>query len=630
MNGLAGLVLADLAADGPLARRLPGYVERREQQRLAAAVAETMESGGALIAEAETGTGKTLAYLLPALRGEAKVLISTHTRALQDQIVHRDLPAVIRALGARRKVALLKGRANYLCPHRLEKAMTAKDLTPYELRLLQRVRDWAETSADGDLAGLAFDPFSRGIGGRITATADQCLGSRCEAFERCPLMRARKRAQEADIVVANHSLLLADAALKSSEYGEVMPEFDAWVIDEAHALPQLASRHFGVQLGKKRFTQWFNDMQALLEEEGDEPELRRELGERMRSLFAAWDKADIAAAAGDWAEIAQLAASRAERGEEFARMDDRARRIGEEIGMVIAPPEGFVGWTEGEGEQASHVVAPVETGPVLAAHLWARAGAVALLSATLRVSGDFSHARKRLGLPEDARESFHPSPFDYERQALIYLPRHLPDARGEHAEKRLCDEMEALLRASSGRAFVLFTAWGALRRIAPELQRRLPWTVLIQGEGGGRDAMLAEFRRDTHSVLCGTRSFWEGVDVPGEALSLVIIDKMPFAPPGDPLLAARIRQCEAEGGNGFRDIQLPEAIAILRQGAGRLIRSEKDRGVFALLDSRLYRKSYGREVAANLPPAPIVSRMEDVRAFFGADHVAREHAARPE
>ncbi len=623
MTDLARRVLADLAADGSLARRLPGYVERREQQRLAAMLADTMAQGGALIAEAETGTGKTLAYLLPALRGEGKVLISTHTRALQDQIVHRDLPAVARALGVRRKVALLKGRANYLCPHRLEKAMAARDLASYELRLLQRVRDWAETSADGDLAGLAFDPFSRGIGGRITATADQCLGSRCAAFERCPLMQARRKAQEADIVVANHSLLLADAALKSSEYGEVLPEFDAWVIDEAHALPQLASRHFGVQLGKKRFTQWFNDMQSLLEENGDEPELRRALAERMQALFDAWDKDDLAGVAAAWAAIGELAASRAERGEEFARMDDRARQIEEEIAMVREPPEGFVGWVAGEGEQASRVVAPVETGPVLAGNLWARAQAVALLSATLRVSGSFSHARKRLGLPEDARESFHPSPFDYGRQALIYLPRDLPEARNPRAEQRLCDEMEALLRASSGRAFVLFTAWGALRRIAPELQRRLPWTVLIQGEGSSRDAMLAEFRRDTHSVLCGTRSFWEGVDVPGESLSLVIIDKMPFAPPDDPLLAARIRQCEAEGGDGFADIQLPEAIAVLRQGAGRLIRSEQDRGVFALLDSRLYRKRYGREVAANLPPAPIVAEMARVRAFFAAG-AARE------
>jgi len=622
MSGLCACVAADLAADGPLARRLPGYVERREQQRLAALIADTIGNGGVLIAEAETGTGKTLAYLLPALHGEGKTLISTHTRALQDQIVHRDLPAVTQALGVRRKVALLKGRANYLCPHRLERALAAKELSMFDRRLLLRVQDWAERSADGDLAGLPFDPFSRGIGARITATADQCLGSRCAAFERCPLMNARKRAQAADIVVANHSLLLADAALKSSEYGEVLPEFDAWVIDEAHALPQLASQHFGVQLGQARFTQWFNDMQALLDESGDEPELKKALAEHLRALLDAWKKDELPAVAGVWADIVRLADTRSERNEEFARLADRAGQIADEIGMALEPPEGFVGWTDGEDEQRRHVVAPVETGPVLEERLWRRADAVVLLSATLRVSGSFRHARMRLGLPEDARESFHASPFDYERQALIYLPKHLPEGRDESAMRALCDEMEVLLRASSGRAFVLFTSWSALNRIAPQLQRRLPWSVLIQGESGSRDAILDAFRKDTHSVLCGTRSFWEGVDVPGESLSMVIIDRVPFAPPTDPLLAARIRQCEANGGNGFTDIQLPEAIAVLRQGAGRLIRSEHDRGVMALLDSRLYRKGYGREVARNLPPARITPEIGDVRAFFARGDAA--------
>ncbi|MDX8402236.1 MAG: ATP-dependent DNA helicase [Mariprofundaceae bacterium] len=616
MGDLRARVLADLAADGSLARRLPGYVERREQQRLAASIAEAIEAGGALIAEAETGTGKTLAYLLPALHGEGKVLISTHTRALQDQIVHRDLPAVMTALNVRRRVALLKGRANYLCPHRLERALAAKDLTMFQQKLLLRVRAWAERSSDGDLAGLSFDPFARGIGGRVTATSEQCLGSRCESFDRCPLMNARRRAQAADIVVTNHSLLLADAALKASDYGEVLPDFDAWVIDEAHALPQLASQHFGVQLGPNRFTRWFNDMQELLEETGDEPDLRRSLGEHMRALLEDWKRGDLRAVADSWTKVTALVVARVERGEAFIRMSERAEQILDEIGMAQEPPQGFVGWRDGEGESMRHVVAPVETGPVLADRLWLRAGSVVLLSATLRVSGSFAHARRRLGLPEDVREGFHPSPFDYGRQALIYLPRHLPEGRSASATRRICDEMEALLRASSGRAFVLFTSWDALNRIAPVLARRLPWEVLIQGDRLGRDAMLEAFRRDTHSVLCGTRSFWEGVDVPGESLSMVIIDKVPFAPPNDPLLSARIRQCEAQGGNAFADIQLPEAIAVLRQGAGRLIRGEHDRGVMALLDSRVYDRQYGLEVVRNLPPAPITANIEEVRAFF--------------
>ena len=310
-----------------------------------------------------------------------------------------------------------------------------------------------------------------------------------------------------------------------------------------------------------------------------------------------------------------LAESRRERSDDLAKLADRAAGIEGDIRMVREPAEGFVGWVDGEGEQRRYVVAPVETGPVLVEHLWDRPASFVLLSATLRVSGSFNYAKQRLGL-EEVKEAFHPSPFDYARQAMIYLPRNMPDPRASEGIAALTDEMETLIRASNGRAFVLFTSWSSLKQVGPELARRLPWNVLIQGESGSRDAILDTFRSDTHSVLCGTRSFWEGVDVPGESLSLVIIDKMPFAPPNDPLLMARIKRCEEKGGNGFRDIQLPEAIATLRQGAGRLIRSMSDRGVMALLDSRLYSKFYGREVVRNLPPAPIKDDLAEVRWFF--------------
>ncbi len=617
MSGLRARVARDFSDQSPLPATLPGYRRREEQVKLADEIAASFEQGGTLLAEAETGTGKTLAYLIPALRSHDKVLISTHTRALQDQLVHRDLPAVQKALGARRKVALLKGRSNYLCRQRMSMYLTGAQLELWEKKSMLIVLDWAEKTKDGDLAGLPFDVFAKGIGAMVTATAEQCLGSKCSDFERCALMKARQRAQAADIVVTNHSLLLSDAVLKAGEFGELLPDFDAYVLDEAHALPDLAGQHFGVQLTRMKLIQWLNDMQAQLDEMGDEPALKQEIIEQGRLVLADWLQPAIEPLQASWAVLAERAESRRERGEELARLADRADQIAAELAMVQAPPSGYVGWCEGEGERKRHVVAPVQTGPVLEQYLWSRPAAFVLLSATLRVSGSFDYAKTRLGVAQ-AEEVFHPSPFDYSKQALIYLPRHMPNPFSDEGVAAVINEIETLVRASEGRAFALFTSWQMLNRVGPELAARLPWNVLIQGESGSRDAILEAFRNDTHSILCGTRSFWEGVDVPGEALSLVVIDKVPFTPPNDPLLQARIRHCEAAGGNGFRDIQLPEAIAALRQGTGRLIRTMDDRGVIALLDSRLYAKRYGPEIAQNLPAAPIRDDLAEVRWFFEA------------
>jgi len=617
MSELAKRVRQDLEAGGLLSQQLAGYGQREEQIKLASEIADCMEQDHCLLAEAETGTGKTLAYLIPALRSADKVLISTHTRSLQDQLVHRDLPAVQQALGAKRRVALLKGRSNYLCPQRLKANLGNGMVELWAQKTMSKVLDWSRKSRDGDLAGLPFDPFAKGVGQMITATADQCAGSKCPEFEHCPLMRARQRAQSADIVVTNHSLLLADAALKSGDFGEILPSFDTYVLDEVHSLPQLAGQHFGVQLTRMRFIQWLNDMQAELDLLGDEPALKKEVTEQGRIVLEAYLLPGLEELASCWGDMITLVDKRRERSEDLTKLVERAEQLADEIAMVQQPADGFVGWSDGEGEHLRHTVAPVETGPVLAEHIWNRDAAFILLSATLRVSGRFDYARNRLGLTE-ADEVFHPSPFDYGKQAMIYLPRHMPDSRAPDAVAVMCDEIETLLRASQGRAFVLFTAWSMLKQVGPELARRLPWEILIQGESGSRDAILDAFRADTHSVLCGTRSFWEGVDVPGESLSMVIIDKMPFSPPNDPLLQARIRRCEEQGGNGFRDIQLPEAIATLRQGAGRLIRSETDRGVMALLDSRLYHKSYGLDAVHNLPAAPIKDDLADVRWFFEA------------
>ena len=622
-NSFSVRVTRDFQPDGSLASAMPGYVCRTEQVDLSGEIADTMQQGGMLLAEAETGTGKTLAYLVPALRCSDKVLISTHTRALQDQLMFRDIPTVQKALGVKRRIALLKGRSNYLCPHRLEKSLQDAKLEAWAKRSLLKVNKWAKDSRDGDLAALSFDVFSAGIGGRITATAEQCLGTKCTYWNECPLVKARQAAQDADIVVSNHSLLLADAQLKSGDFGEVLPDFDVTILDEAHALPDLACRHFGRQVALNRLTTWHNDMQGVLEAFGDEAELKRDMSMLFIQVVEAFDRDDLQRVLELWQELFTFADARRERSSETARLSDRAEAISMDIEAILKSPKGYVAWREGSGRSATHLLAPVETGPVLGEKLWSRASSFILLSATLRISESFAYAAERFGLDTgefgegvEARAVAHPSPFDYATQALIYAPRHVPTPGTADYEDVLFEEMRGLLNASSGRAFVLFTSHQMLRRLAPRLAEAVDWPVLVQNESGSRDAILQQFRDDRHSVLCGTRSFWEGVDVPGESLSLVIIDKIPFAPPDDRLLAARCEACVLKGGNAFYDIQLPEAVAALRQGAGRLIRTQEDRGVIAILDSRMYTRSYGRVVAKNLPRSPKTEEMGDVRRFF--------------
>jgi len=596
---------------------LDGYTYREEQVALAEKIASALEQQNILLAEAETGTGKTLAYLVPALRSSDKILISTHTKALQDQLMFRDIPAVQKALGIRRKITLLKGRSNYYCPQRLSIHIASNQQEIWAKKSLLKVAKWAENTADGDLSALNFDVFEKGIGQLVTATAEQCTGSKCEFYKQCPLMKARQKAQTADIVVANHSLLLADAALKSGDFGEVLPIFDTYILDEAHSLPDLASRQFGIQLSRHKLIYWLNDMQAVLETLGDEADLKeqvRKLGAEVISLWADKSLKDIKTS---WEALLDIAISREERHDDMVKLTERATIIMEEMQQILTPQNGYVVWEEGKGERKQYISAPIETGPVLNHHLWEREASFVLLSATLRVSEKFDFARQRLGLsPEVALESFHASPFNYQEQAMLYLPKHIPDPRAHNYQDVMQNEIEALLRTSRGRPFVLLTSHYALRTYAIHLQQALPWQVLIQGESGSRDAILEAFRKDKHSILCGTRSFWEGVDVPGETLSLVIIDKIPFAPPTDILLKERVKHCEASGGNGFMDIQLAEAIAVLRQGVGRLIRSTSDRGGIAILDSRLYSKRYGKEVVRNLPNAPIAHDLGDMRWFF--------------
>ncbi len=605
-------VAAAFAASGPLAQRYPHYRHRPGQEELARTIAETLATRARLLAEAGTGSGKTLAYLVPVLGFDGRVCISTHTKALQDQLWDRDLPAAMQALGVRRAAALLKGRTNYYCPYRVERKLRAGAAAPL-MEALLRVRAWAEQSEDGDLSAAPVDVEALGIASWATATAEQCLGAQCPALGRCPLMRARRRAQEAEIVIVNHALLLADLALRADEKGALLPECEAYILDEAHALAEAACQHFGLQLSLRRLQVWLRDWEEELHAESPDPEALREMREVFAQVLAAWPTGELAKIAEAFALVRELASAFAAAGPGLARLAWRADEIARALAFLQSPPEDFAVWSEGERDARIWHAAPIEPGALLAAHLWSRPAAFALLSATLRIGASFAYARARLGLV-DAREHFTPSPFDYARQALLFVPRGLSGAPGRD-EARLVEMIVRLVRASQGRAFVLCTAWETLRRLAPQLRAALPWPVLVQGEGTGREAMLRTFRAG-NAVLVGVRSFWEGVDVPGEALSLVVMDKIPFPPPEDPLVAARARRARARGENPFFSVFLPEAARVLRQGAGRLIRSETDRGVIAVLDSRLLERPYGRKLLAELPPAPLVHEMEEVERFF--------------
>lgn len=597
--------------DEPTLRRsFPNYALRDEQLRLAIDIAETLLEGRKLIAEAETGIGKSLAYLVPSLLWDGRVVICTHTKALQEQLIGRELPLAMKVAGRVRKIALLKGRRNYLCLHRLNRYLQSHRLPPEKRDLLSEISAWSERSADGDLAGLGIDLEHSGVHHLVTASVDQCFGRECEFWSTCPLRRARLQALDADIVIANHSLLLADTVLKQGDFGEVLPDADAYILDEAHDLATACEQTFGNTLTRHCIIHWGNDALATIPEHE-----AKELSQRIACALDAFSTNGPASAIHLWKPVREWAEARAESVEGMRRLAERSAEIEQQMAEFLDPPEGFVAWMEGEGETRRCILAPIDPAACLSRALWSKRAAFVLLSATMRGLGGFDHCQKRLGI-QDAHCQVYRSPFDYRKQSLIYIPKHLPFPGQKNYESALLEQMKALLYASRGRAFVLCSSHKSLSYFAPRLQQMLPWRVLIQGIHGNKEALLDAFRADVHSVLCGTRGFWEGVDMPGATLSIVILEKLPFPPPDAPLIAARMRACEEKGQSGFREILLSEAIAVMRQGFGRLIRTTDDRGVMALLDARVHARSYGKSVLEHLPDASIVDEIDAVKAFF--------------
>ena len=630
-----------LGPEGLLARRLPGYNHRPQQEAMAAEVAQVLAEGGSLICEAGTGTGKTYAYLVPALLSGRKVLVSTGTRALQDQLFHRDLPLVRQVLDIPVRIALLKGRANYLCPYRLELALAEHRGGSREFRQqLLVVRDWASATRAGDIAELAL-PDDAPVWPAVTSTSDNCLRQECPDWEPCPLQQARRRAQEADLVVVNHHLLCADISLRDEGFGEILPGADAFIVDEAHQLPEVAANFFGAAVSGRQLLELVRDTEVEYRREaGDLPEfpdllarlhqatleLRLALGDEDRR--APWR--DIAedeaistrldALRQSLTETASVLEAIKGRGKGLDSCLVRATDLAVGLTRIAEPAEEDteIRWFETQGKGFRLHLTPLSVADIFQAQMERQHAAWIFTSATLAVAESFDHFASQLGLM-DARTACWDSPFDYPNQALWFVPRGLPDPLSPEYGDAVTDLATRILDYSRGRAFLLYTSHRALRRAAEQLADRLAYPLLVQGTAP-RGELLKRFRELGNAVLLGTSSFWEGVDVRGEALSCVIIDKLPFASPGDPVLAARIDALRQRGGNPFRDFQLPQAVITLKQGAGRLIRDPGDRGVLVVCDPRLLSKSYGHAFLNSLPAMARTRDLAQVEAFFATDN----------
>lgn len=640
---LRARVQGALEAGGELERGVPGYAPRAEQQAMAETVAEAIAAGETLVAEAGTGTGKTFAYLVPALLCGRRVVISTGTRTLQDQLYHRDLPLVAEALERPVRRALLKGRTNYLCPYRTQVTAEAGRLESRALAdRFRRLREWAARTRSGDLAEAPEGTLDPALLPRVTSTADNCLGQECPLYGDCFLMEARRRAQEAEVVVVNHHLLMADWAVREGGYGEVLPEADVYILDEAHQLPETAAQFFGLAISSRQLQDLARDTRAeQLREAGDSPalgelagalergsaDLRIALGPDRReawSLAAGEGDGTVACAAAALQDrLDELAAAlepQAGRGKGLESCHRRAvdlraalRRFLHGDGEEDGNGDG-VRWVETRGQGFSLRLTPLSIAGAFSGHMQRHPAAWVFTSATLSVGGRFEHYTRRLGLGEP-RTLRVDSPFDYRRNALLYVPAGLPEPGSPAYLPRYLEVVAAVLKASAGRAFLLFTSHRALAIAARELAGRVDHPLLVQGQAG-QQQLLERFRAAGDAVLLGTQSFWEGVDVRGEALSCVMIDRLPFGSPADPVTRARIDALRAEDGNPFAHYQLPEAVITLRQGVGRLIRDAADRGVLVIGDGRLVQRSYGRVFRESLPPMPLTRRLEDVQAFF--------------
>jgi len=613
---------------GRLEAVLAGYEPRPEQAALAGQVELALELGEHLLAEAGTGTGKSLAYLIPALDSGRRVVVSTATKALQEQLLTKDVPIAAAALGRDVDVAVLKGRQNYLCRNALQGfALLGGQLFPRaeDAAAFDAMRDWIDVTETGDRAELNVEPPDA-VWAEIAVGADRCLGRRCAFASLCFSEAARERASHADLIVVNHALYFADLGLRRrTDSPAVLPEHDAVVFDEAHRLEESAAAWLGGRISGPVIHRLLRDAERACRE-ADFPAPARAL-DRVegagRRLLAAVSPTSGRRRLREVppepvqtlaAHLAELASALEGGRDELDAVAARALRLADDAAACLEADDGNrVVWSEPD----LLAWAPVDVGPALGELLWDDGPTAVLVSATLTAGEDFGFVRERLGIRE-ANEVAVGSPYDFGSQALLYLPRGLPDPRADGALGRVVEEVTALCRISAGRALVLTSSYRALEAVAAGIRGRVPYDVLVQGEAP-RERLLERFRDEVASVLVATSTFWQGVDVPGESLSLLVIDKLPFAAPEDPLVEARCERIVEHGGDWFREYALPAAVLQLRQGFGRLIRSHADRGVVAILDPRLVSRPYGRAFLESLPSCPVTTDRAAVADFFGAE-----------
>jgi ATP-dependent DNA helicase DinG len=659
------------APGGVLSRTHPAYEFRRGQLQMAQAVEQALEEKRHLIVEAGTGTGKTLAYLMPVIRSGKRVIISTGTKNLQEQLFYKDIPFLEQALygpstsGSRLSVCYMKGRNNYLCRKKLYELTDQPVLSGLEeIEHYRAIAAWEKTTGTGDRAELAELPEASVLWHKLDARADACIGQKCSEWERCFITEMRRKAMESDIIIVNHHLFFADLAIKLQADGApdagVLPEAAAVVFDEAHELEDVAGNYFGISVSNLRMEELTRDVENSLQHHRMlSASLSGALGslrERAQFFFSLLPPGDGRFAFETRREFLE------ENGDEFVALNQALTRLAGELeGLPQKPEEVFnfvrraqelqvqlgfamesedrntVFWierrggrfasrggsnnaaeTSGRGRQNVFLQAtPIDVGPILRECLWSKLECAVLTSATLAVGGGFEYIRQRLGM-EHARESVLPSHFDYESQAVLYVPPDLPDPRTPQFAAKAAERIRRLLEITRGRAFVLFTSYAQMNDIYQRLLGEVEFPILKQGDAP-KSALLEEFRLRPNAVLFATSSFWQGVDVQGEQLSCVIIDRLPFAVPSDPVVAARVKAIDAEGGNAFFQYQVPAAVITLKQGFGRLIRSLHDRGLLVLLDNRILKKQYGRVFIESLPNYKKTTEMRVVEAFFGVD-----------
>lgn len=628
-----------LGPAGPFTTTLAGFEHRESQQEMAGAVADMLREGGQLLVEAGTGTGKTLAYLVPAVLSGQRIVISTGTKNLQEQLFYKDIPLVRKALHVPFTACLMKGRGNYLCLARYAQFAAQPTFRLFEeAQHFDTLHRWSLMTKTGDRSEIPGVPERLEFWSGISARSENCVGKDCPDFDRCYVTRLRQRASETDIIVVNHHLLFADLMVREGSFGEVIPEYDHLILDEAHQIEDVATAYFGLTVSTARVEELAHDVEKAWETRSSPARVRaakteiRRFREAGRELFELYRSRE---------ERYRLKAASATREQEQAREGFRRqlaklreglsgipnpdestvallRRTAEierdlEVILDASDPES-VSWCEQRERSVALRASPIQVAPMVQRMLLEKKRAVVMTSATLAVEGSFEYLSSRLGVATD-RGRILVSPFDYRRQAILYVPRDLPPPRDPHFLERAAAEIRELLRWSRGRAFLLFTSFANLYRVRRALGNDFPYPLLVQGEAS-RGELLDSFRETRGAVLLATSSFWEGVDVMGEQLSLVVIDKLPFAVPGDPLISARIDWVTSKGGNGFRDYQVPMAVLSLKQGLGRLIRSRSDRGVVAVLDSRLTTMSYGKRFLLSLPPYRLTHDRAEVARFF--------------